>query len=256
MTTEEKQNRSKGAGSISVKIYNQKAEQVGDMKLADKVFGVKASEALVHQAMVAQMSNERQVLAHTKDRSEVRGGGKKPWRQKGTGRARVGSSRSPIWIGGGVTFGPRKDRNFKKNINKKMRQKAMFMALSDRVESGDMAVLEKLEMAEFKTKEFNLMLSCLEKNILAAQKHENTPAKGWSASGGKTQKHKNTKNIKRSVLIINEKKDDKVKYSGRNLAGVEIINLENINLLDILKYKNLILTVDGIKKLEERYKNS
>ncbi|MBA3047827.1 50S ribosomal protein L4 [Patescibacteria group bacterium] len=251
MATEEKQNRSKGAGSIAVKIYNQKAEQVGDMKLADKVFGVKTSEALVHQAMVAQMSNERQVLAHTKDRGEVRGGGKKPWRQKGTGRARVGSSRSPIWIGGGVTFGPRKDRNFKKNINKKMRQKAMFMALSDRVESGNMAVLEKLEMAEFKTKEFNIMLSCLEKNVLAARKHENTKAQ--KHENNKTIKHENKKNIKRSVLLINDKKDDKVKYSGRNLTGVEIINLENINLLDLLKYRNVILTVDAVKALEAKY---
>ncbi|MCK4554466.1 50S ribosomal protein L4, partial [Candidatus Parcubacteria bacterium] len=117
--------------SISVKIYNQKAEAVGDIKLSDKVFGVKANEPLVHQAMVAQMSNERQVLAHTKDRSEVRGGGRKPWKQKGTGRARAGSIRSPIWKGGGVTFGPRKDRNFSKNINKKMKQNAMLMVLSD-----------------------------------------------------------------------------------------------------------------------------
>ena len=234
--------------SIKINIYNQKAEQVGDMKLADKVFGVKASEALVHQAMVAQMSNERHVLAHTKDRSEVRGGGKKPWRQKGTGRARVGSTRSPIWIGGGVTFGPRKDRNFKKNINKKMKQKAMFMALSDRVESGNMAVLEKLEMVEFKTKEFNAMLGCLEKNISENSKHKTVNSK---KEEGKTEKGAKTK---RSILLVNDKKDDKVKYSGRNLAGVEIINLENINLLDLLKYRNLILTVESVKKLEERYK--
>lgn len=100
--------------SIEVKIYNQKAEAVGEMKLAEKIFGVKENTALVHQVAVAQMGNERQVLAHTKGRAEVRGGGKKPWKQKGTGRARAGSSRSPIWIGGGITFGPTKDRNFKK----------------------------------------------------------------------------------------------------------------------------------------------
>ena len=102
--------------SIKIKVYNQKVEEAGEMKLSDKIFNVEANNALLHQAMVAQMSNERQVLAHTKSRSEVRGGGKKPWKQKGTGRARAGSSRSPIWIGGGVTFGPTKERNFSKNI--------------------------------------------------------------------------------------------------------------------------------------------
>ena len=239
MVTEAKQNRSKGAGTIVVKIYNQKAESVGDIKLSDKVFGVKANEALVHQAMVAQMSNERQVLAHTKDRSEVRGGGRKPWRQKGTGRARAGSIRSPIWKGGGVTFGPRKDRNFSKNINKKMKQKAMLMVLSDRVKSGNFVVLDKLEMGEFKTKVFDGMLSSFAKAM------EDKSTKATEDKGGKK---------KRSVLVINDKKDDKVKYSGRNLVGVEIINLDNINILDLLKYRDLVLTVEGIKELEKRYK--
>ncbi len=247
--------------SIKISIYNQKAEAVGDMKLSDKVFGVKANEALVHQAMVAQMSNERQVLAHTKDRSEVRGGGKKPWRQKGTGRARAGSTRSPIWIGGGVTFGPRKDRNFSKNINKKMKQKAMFMALSDRVKSGNMAVLDKLEVGEFKTKVFDGVLSGLE-NILNTENQESriknqekkTEKLTTDTPPTPSQEGTSKKGFqKRSVLIINDKKDDKVKYSGRNLAGVEIINLDNINLLDLLKYRNLIITVDTVKALEARY---
>jgi len=228
----------------SVVIYNQKAEAIGEIKLSYKVFGVKVNEPLVHQAMVAQMSNQRQVLAHTKDRSEVRGGGRKPWRQKGTGRARAGSIRSPIWKGGGVTFGPRSDRNFKKDINKKMKQKAMLMVLSDRVMSGNFVVLDKLEVEGFKTSVFNKMIGGLEK-ILVARKHENT----------KTLKHENTKTRKhkRSILMINDKKDEKVKYSGRNLAGVEIINLDNINILDLLKYRDLVLTVDGVKRLEERY---
>ena len=104
---------------LKAEIYNQKGEKVGDLKLSDKIFDVKVNESLVHQAAVTQMGNERQVLAHTKQRAEVRGGGKKPWKQKGTGRARAGSTRSPIWIGGGVTFGPTKNRNFSKNINKK-----------------------------------------------------------------------------------------------------------------------------------------
>ena len=219
---------------IKVNIYNQKAEQVGDMKLTDKVFGVKTNTDLLHQAMVAQMGNERQVLAHTKDRSEVRGGGKKPWKQKGTGRARAGSTRSPIWKGGGVTFGPTKERIFSKNINKKMKQKAMLMVLSNKVKNENFVIIDKLEMKEFKTKAFDKILKHLEEKILTDKKEAS----------------KN--NRKRSVLIIN-KKDDKIKYSGRNIAGVEIINSDNINILDLLKYRNLILTVDGVKKLEERY---
>ena len=249
--------------SISVKIYNQKAEAVGDIKLSDKVFGVKANEPLVHQAMVAQMSNERQVLAHTKDRSEVRGGGRKPWKQKGTGRARAGSIRSPIWKGGGVTFGPRKDRNFSKNINKKMKQNAMLMVLSDRVKSGNFVVLDKLTVEDYKTKIFNDIIGSLEK-IPVTQKHKNTKTRKPSSASTDAEaladkkategKHENKKEIKRSVLVINDKKDDKVKYSGRNLVGVEIINLDNINILDLLRYRNVILTVEGAKELEKRYR--
>jgi large subunit ribosomal protein L4 len=210
-------------------IYNQKGETAGEIKLSDKIFGVKANEALVHQAVTAQMANERQVLAHTKDRSEVRGGGKKPWRQKGTGRARAGSSRSPIWIGGGVTFGPTKDRNFSLKINKKMKAKAIFMALSDKLAAGNLVIVDKLEMPEFKTKVFNGIL----RNLI---------------------KQESKKTTKQSVLVVNDAKDEKVKYSARNLAGAELINLENINIVDLLKYRNLILTVGAVKKIEEIYK--
>ena len=220
-------------------IYNQKGEAVGEIDLSDKVFGVKANEALVHQAMVAQMANERQVLAHTKDRSEVRGGGKKPWRQKGTGRARAGSSRSPIWIGGGVTFGPTKDRNFSLKINKKMKVKAILMALSDKVLNNKLVVLERLEIPEFKTKIFNEIILKLEKNL--------------NDKESKTKENK-IKKQKKSILVINGKKDDKIKFSARNLMGVKLINLDNINIIDLLKYKDLILTADTVKKLEEKYK--
>ena len=229
-------------------IYNQKGEQVGEIELSDKIFGVKANEALVHQAVTAQMANERQVLAHTKDRSEVRGGGKKPWRQKGTGRARAGSSRSPIWIGGGVTFGPTKDRNFSQKINKKMKAKAIFMALSDKVADGNLTVLDKLEMLEFKTKEFNAVLSSLEK--ITGKKQEAKKVDDIKEN----KKNKINKKIRRSVLLVNDIKDEKVKYSARNLAGVKLINLENINIVDLLKYKDLVLTVEAVKKLEARYK--
>ena len=213
---------------VKIKDYNQKAEAVSDLDLADKIFGVKINADLLHQALVAQMSNERQVLAHTKTRAEVSGGGKKPWKQKGTGRARAGSSRSPIWIGGGVTFGPRKDRNFSKKINKKMKQKALYMALSDKVANNQFIALDKFDITEYKTKAFNDILNNLEKKVL--------------------------NNSRRNLLIINADKNDKVVYSGRNLKGVEIINADNINIVEVLKYKNLLMTTDAIKKLETRNK--
>jgi len=216
--------------SLKTKVYNQKAEVVGEVDLKQSIFHVKTNTDLIHQAYVTQLANERQVLAHTKTKGEVRGGGRKPWRQKGTGRARVGSNRSPIWIGGGVTFGPLKDRNFKKDINKKMKQKAIFMVLSDRVENGKMVVVDEFKMEEFKTKEFVKILGSLENKIGSNEAQ------------------------KRSLLVVNNIKDVKVKNSGRNIEGVKMINLENINILDLLKYRNLILTKDCVKNLEERYK--
>ncbi len=234
----------------NIKIYNQKGEPVGDLKLSDKIFNVKINEALVHQAVVTQMANERQVLAHTKGRSEVRGGGKKPWKQKGTGRARAGSSRSPIWIGGGVTFGPTSARNFSKKINKKMKQKAMFMVLSDKVASGNLTVLDKLEIGEFKTKLFNDMLN----NLLGDKQMTDDNKNNETTEKGKQKNKKTKKQIKKSVLVVNDKKDDKVKYSGRNLVGVEVINLDNINIVDLLRYRDLIMTSEAVKRLEEKYK--
>lgn len=212
-------------------IYNERAEQIGEIKLSDKIFGVKKNESLVHQAVVAQMGNERQVLAHTKDRSEVRGGGKKPWKQKGTGRARAGSSRSPIWIGGGVTFGPLKERNFRKKINKKMKQKALSIVFSDKISNNNFTILEKFEINEFKTKKINEIIENIEKKVF-----------------------KETKNKKRSILIINDIKDEKTKYSIRNLKGVKNININNINIIDILKYKKIIITKKSVEKLEKQYK--
>ncbi|MFA5886472.1 MAG: 50S ribosomal protein L4 [Patescibacteria group bacterium] len=213
--------------SLKIKVYNQAAEFVKDLELANDIFGVKPNNELLHQVVVASQANIRQVLANTKDRSEVSGGGKKPWKQKGTGRARAGSSRSPIWIGGGVTFGPTKDRNFKQKINQKMKQKALFMALSDKVGSGTMVVLDSLALKEYKTKKFNEIISLLENKVL--------------------------NNKRRDLLVINDSKDEKTKYSGRNLTGVKILNLENINLLDVLNYKNLLLTEAALASLASRY---
>lgn len=216
---------------IKVKVYNQKAEEIKEKSLNEKIFGVQPSEALIHQAVVAQSSNERQVLANTKTRADVRGGGKKPWRQKGTGRARAGSSRSPIWIGGGVTFGPSKDRNFKKDINRKMKRNAIFMVLSDAVKNEHMMIVEDFNVNDFKTKEVETIIKNFEK----------------------TANKKIEKQVKRSFLIINDSKDDKVKYSSRNLEGVKYINLDNINILDLLKYNYLIITEKSIDKIEEVY---
>ena len=211
--------------AINAKVYNIAGEKKTALKLNEKVFGLKANEALVHQAMVAQMANERQNLAHTKDRSEVRGGGRKPWRQKGTGRARAGSNRSPIWMGGGVTFGPRSERNYKKQINKKMKQKALLMVLSDKAANKNLTVIENFDVKEFKTKTIDNLLKKIE---------------------GKKDK-------KRSVLIINSKKDEKAKYSFRNLVGVKYINIDNLNIVDLLAKRGAIFTKDSIKIIEKQY---
>jgi large subunit ribosomal protein L4 len=214
--------------AVKVKVYNQKLEVIEELSLSEKVFKVAPNADLIHQAVVAQRNNERQVLADTKDRSEVRGGGKKPWKQKGTGRARAGSSRSPIWIGGGVTFGPTSDRNFSQKINKKMKQKAIMMALSDRMTNNALVVFDELKATEYKTKTFAKFLTEIEKKVLATKR--------------------------RSVLIINNLKDEKLKYSVRNLSSVGVINLENINILNLLQYNSLILTKDALLALEKIYK--
>src|SRR5680860_401250 len=213
--------------SLKIKIYNQTAEELKDLELAESIFSVPVNTELLHQAIVAQNNNSRQVLAHTKTRSEVAGGGKKPWKQKGTGRARAGSSRSPIWIGGGVTFGPRKDRNFKQKINQKMKQKAMFIALSDRIGSKSLAVVDDFKLPEYKTKAISNILTTFEKKVFNTDR--------------------------RSLLIISDNKDDMLKYSVRNLENIKLINLDNINLLDILKYRYLIMTEKAITAFSKRY---
>jgi len=227
--------------SIKLKVYNEQAESKKEIEVSEDIFAVKLNSVLLNEAVVAQRANERQVLADTKDRSEVRGGGKKPWQQKGTGRARAGSSRSPIWIGGGVTFGPTSDRNFSKKINKKAKRKAMFMVLSDRLADNKLVVLEKLELAEIKTKIFDGILKSLETKVFKLKTEEK-------------KKGKITLAQKRSILFISDATDDKATRAGRNLVGVKMINLENINIIDLLKYRSLILTEEAIKKFEKIYK--
>ena len=227
---------------IKVKLYNQKAEEVGEEKLNADIFGVEANPELIHQVVVAQNHNSRQVLAHTKDRSEVRGGGKKPWKQKGTGRARVGSSRSPIWIGGGVTFGPTKDRNFSVKINKKMKRKALFMCLSDRVKDESFILLDKFEIEEIKTKKVAEILDKLNKKII-------------NKKAMPTGRQEDGKAKKPTILVVLDKDSDKVFKSAKNIERVSVIGAENLNVVDILKYKYLLTTVQSVKSIEKVYGN-
>lgn len=215
----------------TVTVYNQKGEKVKERELSDTVFAMPVNEALVHQAAVTQLANERQPLAHTKLRSEVRGGGRKPWRQKGTGRARAGSSRSPIWVGGGVTFGPRNDRNFSKKINGKMKKKALAMVLSDKVAHQAFAVVDGWSFADIKTKYGEAAVSALE-----------------TATG------RDAKKDKRSVLVILDANDKQTARAFRNLAGVKVINEANVNIVDLLSYRTVIATEATIDRLEARYK--
>jgi large subunit ribosomal protein L4 len=206
-----------------VAIYNQKGEQVREMQVSPAVLNVKMNEKVLHQVVVAIAANQRQVLAHTKDKSEVRGGGKKPWRQKGTGRARHGSIRSPLWIGGGVTFGPTSERNFSQKINKKMRQKAVLMALSDRFRAGALKVVDSFDgVKEIKTRVF--------KNILEKL------------------------NLKKSVLVVVKEFDEKMLMSLNNLPKVEAVRADSLNAQIILKYKNLLASEDAIKNIEDSVK--
>lgn len=215
----------------TVTVYNQKGEKVKERELADAVFAVPVNEALVHQAAVTQMANERQVLAHTKTRSEVRGGGRKPWRQKGTGRARAGSTRSPIWTGGGVTFGPRNDRNFSKKINGKMKKKALLMVLSDKVAHQALAIVDSWSFDEVKTKYGNAAVTAFE-----------------AVTG------RDAKKDKRSTLVVTPADDQETARAFRNLAGVKVINESNVNIIDLLTYKTVIATEATIDRLETRYK--
>jgi len=223
-----------------VKVYNQQAEVVGERVLNPAVFAVQASEALVHQAAVAQMANARQVLAHTKTKGEVRGGGRKPWRQKGTGRARAGSTRSPLWKGGGVTFGPRSNRNFTKKINIKMKRKALLGVLSDRLKNNKLALVDKLEFPEMKTKKAAAVMLNFNNYIFAFDK----AAAKKSAKAAKRDS---------KVLVMLAGRDEQAERAMRNLADVELMKVNNINIIDLLKYTNIIMTTATVDKLEAVY---
>lgn len=203
-----------------IDVYDMKGKKVSDVELCETVFGIEPNENIVHSVLVNYLANQRQGTQSTKTRAEVRGGGRKPWRQKGTGRARQGSIRAPQWIKGGIALGP-KPRSYKYRVNKKERQLAIRSLLSSKVLENELTIVDKFELAEIKTK---LMVK-----TLADLKIE-----------GKT-------------LIIVPENNDKVLYSSRNIKGVKTIAMNSINVYDLLKYNNLILPLDTVKKLEEVY---
>lgn len=205
-----------------IKTYNQKGEEVGQTKMPKEIFEVKMNTDLVHQVVVSQMANRRRKIAKVKDRSEVRGGGVKPWRQKGTGRARAGSIRSPIWRGGGVTFGPTKEKVFKKKIPKKMRRKALFMVLSKKVKNNLLILLDELKIKETKTKE---MLEVLKK----------LPCK------------------EKSCLIALPTADKKIILAVRNIPKIETIQTKDLNVLDLLSCKYVLMSKEAVKIIEDTF---
>lgn len=200
-------------------LYNQQGEQIGEVELPDAIFAVKVNEAAMHQAVLAYLANQRLATAKTKTRTEVRGGGRKPWRQKGTGRARHGSIRSPIWRGGGVVFGPDGQRNYKQALPKKVRRLALKSALTTKVNAGSLIVLDALVMDAPKTKE---MVRLLEKL-----------------------------NAGRKTLLILDCLQENVVKSARNIPGVKTTHAGQLNVYDILNNDNLVVTRDAVTQMEE-----
>jgi large subunit ribosomal protein L4 len=203
-------------------LYNMKGEKAGDITLPESIFGVEANPDLIYQVMRSQTLSRRQNTADSKDRSEVRGGGRKPWRQKGTGRARHGSRRSPIWKGGGVTFGPTNERNYKKKINKKVKRAAVCMVLSAKKEKDFIFFVSDLELKEPKTKEMREFL----KNTFC----------------------------KKGTLLVLPKMERNLILATRNIDGVDTIQAKDINALDLLSYKYLIIPKGSVKVIEETIK--
>ena len=229
-------------------VYNVKGEKIKELELNPKIFGIEVKPVLVTQAVITLQANRRQNLAHTKDRSEVRGGGRKPWRQKGTGRARHGSIRSPLWRGGGVTFGPTKERNFSIKINKKARRKAILMTLSDKAANQKIILLDNLSLEEAKTKKFFEILQNL--NLREKKIGKKTIKKDASKKEVKKEVKKKQKKEK-SILVILPKKDEKVQRATRNITRLELIQANSLNVLDIINSNYLLMPVDSINEIEK-----
>jgi large subunit ribosomal protein L4 len=203
----------------TVGVFNKEGNKVSDMELNESIFAVEVNEDALHQVVVALLANKRQGTQSTKTRSEVRGGGAKPWRQKGTGRARQGSIRAPQWIKGGIVFAP-KPRDYRVSVPKSMRKVAMKSALTSKVQENQMIILESLNFEAPKTKNIIQMLKALEAN---------------------------------KALIITAESNEVVYKSARNIQGISIIPANNINVYDLLKYEKLIITKDAVSKIEEVY---
>ncbi|MFH1769112.1 MAG: 50S ribosomal protein L4 [Parcubacteria group bacterium] len=214
---------------METKLYNQEGKEVGLVDLPDEIFAVPANDVLMHQVVVSQASNQRSPIAHTKGRAEQHGGGRKPWRQKGTGRARHSSIRSPLWKGGAVTFGPTKDRNFTKKITKSMRRKALLIALSSKVADSQYIVVDQIRFENAKTKE---MLGALER----------------MAVNFKDYKDKDT------VLVVTPKKNRSVETASNNVKRINTLPANSLNAREILSKKFLILTKDSIGIIERTFK--
>lgn len=214
-------------------VYDMKGASAGTITLSEKAFGLPWNADLVHQTMLSMVSSARQPIAHTKTRGEVSGGGKKPWRQKGTGRARHGSTRSPIWVGGGVAHGPRNDRNFDRKINKGMKNKAFLTLLSKKYRDGEVLFVDSLSFKAPKTAEAVTVLANLSK------------AKGFEMIAKKR---------KNSAFIALAKNDVNAKKSFRNIGSVLADEMRNMNLLDLLRYTHIVIEnpSESVKVLENR----
>ena len=202
-------------------IFNQKGAEAGKIKLSESVFGLNWNADLVHQVVVSMTSIARKNIAHTKNRGEVRGGGKKPWQQKGTGRARHGSIRSPIWVGGGVSGGPRNEKNFERKINKKMKAKALYTILSEKFKKGHIMFVDDLSMRVLKTKDAKVVLQSLSK-----------------VTGFKDLLSKK----RNSAYIALANKDVTTEKSFSNFGNLNIDEIRNMNPLDLMKYKYVIIS--------------
>ncbi|MDI3328234.1 MAG: 50S ribosomal protein L4 [Alicyclobacillaceae bacterium] len=201
-----------------VAVYNTAGEQVGEIELSERVFGAPVNSAVLHQAVVAQLANARQGTHATKNRAKVRGGGRKPWRQKGTGRARQGSIRAPQWVGGGTVFGPQ-PRDYSIRLPKKIRRLAIRGALTSKVQEGTLIVLEDLQLEAPKTKEMVRILANLK-----------VPGK---------------------ALVVGEGQNQTVYLSSRNIPGVKYLPATDINVVDLLHHDHLVVTKNAVARIEE-----
>lgn len=204
---------------MKITVYSQTGTKVSDLALPKEIFEVEMNEGLVHQALKRQLSNSRSPIAHTKTRAEVRGGGKKPFRQKGTGRARQGSSRSPINIGGGVSFGPRNNRNFEIQMPKKQRRKALFMALSEKAKGEKLFGLDKYEDKDLKTKNAVTMISKLP--------------------------------VERNILFVTPEKNETLLRVTKNIPNAKTIQVNYVNIHDLIKYDSVCFVGDSVDKAKE-----